>query len=98
LTSGGSSFTTGAGGGGVGLLGLGSSGAGGAANTGGNGGSGGTKGNDSSWIAASPGVTYGGGSGGTVYACQLGDGGVGAVRIIWPGTTRSFPSTNTGDL
>jgi hypothetical protein len=24
--------------------------------------------------------------------------GVGAVRIIWPGTTRSFPSTNTGDL
>jgi hypothetical protein len=25
-------------------------------------------------------------------------GAVGAVRIIWPGTTRSFPSTNTGDL
>jgi hypothetical protein len=25
-------------------------------------------------------------------------GGVGAVRIIWPGTTRQFPSTNTGDL
>jgi hypothetical protein len=25
-------------------------------------------------------------------------GGVGAVRIIWPGTTRSFPSTNTGNL
>jgi hypothetical protein len=24
--------------------------------------------------------------------------GVGAVRIIWPGTSRSFPSTNTGDL
>jgi hypothetical protein len=22
----------------------------------------------------------------------------GAVRIIWPGTTRQFPSTNTGDL
>jgi hypothetical protein len=22
----------------------------------------------------------------------------GAVRIIWPGNTRSFPSTNTGDL
>jgi hypothetical protein len=25
-------------------------------------------------------------------------GGRGAVRIIWPGTTRSFPSTNTGNL
>jgi hypothetical protein len=25
-------------------------------------------------------------------------GGAGAVRIIWPGTTRYFPSTNTGDL
>jgi hypothetical protein len=24
--------------------------------------------------------------------------GVGAVRIIWPGPTRSFPATNTGDL
>jgi hypothetical protein len=22
----------------------------------------------------------------------------GAVRVIWPGTSRSFPSTNTGDL
>jgi hypothetical protein len=25
-------------------------------------------------------------------------GGAGAVRIIWPGTTRSFPSTCTGNL
>jgi hypothetical protein len=25
-------------------------------------------------------------------------GGQGAVRIIWPGTSRSFPSTNTGNL
>jgi hypothetical protein len=24
--------------------------------------------------------------------------GGGAVRIIWPGTTRLFPSTNTGNL
>jgi hypothetical protein len=24
-------------------------------------------------------------------------GGVGAVRIIWPGTTRTFPSTCTAD-
>jgi hypothetical protein len=26
------------------------------------------------------------------------NGAVGAVRIIWPGTTRSFPSTCTGNL
>jgi hypothetical protein len=28
----------------------------------------------------------------------MGAGGGGAVRIIWPGTTRQFPSTNTGNL
>lgn len=39
------------------------------------------------------GVTYGGGGVNTGSAA-----GGGAVRIIWPGTTRSFPSTNTGDL
>jgi hypothetical protein len=27
-----------------------------------------------------------------------GGGANGAVRIIWPGNTRSFPSTNTGNL
>jgi hypothetical protein len=27
-----------------------------------------------------------------------GAGGSGAVRIMWPGTTRSYPSTNTGNL
>jgi hypothetical protein len=26
------------------------------------------------------------------------NGQVGAVRIIWPGDNRAFPSTNTGDL
>lgn len=36
---------------------------------------------------------YGGGGGGNGNC-----GGGGAVRIIWPGTTRSFPSTNTGNL
>jgi hypothetical protein len=38
------------------------------------------------------GGAYGGGRG------SGGSGAVGAVRIIWPGTTRSFPSTNTGDV
>jgi len=75
------------GGGGVGILGQGSNGAGG--NTGhdtGYGGSGGTSGSGAN------GGLYGGGNnwGGT--------GGGGAVRIIWPGNTRSFPSTNTGNL
>jgi hypothetical protein len=27
-----------------------------------------------------------------------GGGGVGAVRIIWPGDLRQFPSTNTADV
>jgi hypothetical protein len=44
------------------------------------------------------------GSGGVGYcngfsgARRGGDGAGGAVRIIWPGNTRSFPSTNTGNL
>ena len=42
-----------------------------------------------------PGGAYGGaGSGG----CPTGSGAIGAVRIIYPGTSRSFPSTNTGNL
>lgn len=36
------------------------------------------------------GAMYGGGNDGYGYS--------GAVRIIWPGTTRQFPSTNTGDM
>jgi hypothetical protein len=27
-----------------------------------------------------------------------GNGGNGVVRIIWPGTTRQFPSTNVGPM
>jgi hypothetical protein len=45
------------------------------------------------------GGAYGGGSGGSYAAsgcCTAGA--VGAVRIIWPGNTRSFPSTCTGNL
>jgi len=70
------------GGGGVGLLGQGTNGA-----VSGGGGSGGTSG------GAINGGVYGGGG----VASGL-NGASGAVRIIWPGTTRSFPSTCTGDL
>lgn len=78
-------------GGGVGLLGAGSNGAGGAANTAGSPGSGGC------------GSLYGGGGGGGfssspgASSCRTSGAG-GAVRIIWPGCSRSFPSTNTGNL
>jgi len=81
-------------GGGVGLLGEGSSGSGGAPNTGtliglrGGAGSGGSGGG-----ATGVGGNYGGGGGN-----RFGYGANGAVRIIWPGNTRSFPSTNTGNL
>lgn len=90
------------GGGGVGLLGQGANGVGGTyiasglTNSFGGGGSGGANG-----TRANPGVggAYGGGGGGGFQLNSSGGtGGVGAVRIIWPGTTRSFPSTNTGNL
>lgn len=87
------SSSGGRGGGGVGLLGQGSSGAGGTSGTRGGGGSGGTGGGTSV-----NGGAYGGG-GGTGSTPESGTaGGSGAIRIIWPGTTRQFPSTNTGDL
>ena len=93
---GGANTADGGQGGGTGILGEGSSGAGGAYGnyaSPGQGGSGGTAGNAGygNWSAAS--ANYGGG-------CGAGSGGAsrGAVRIIWPGATRSFPSTNTGDV
>jgi hypothetical protein len=81
-------------GGGVGILGQGASGAGGSYSSG----------SGLAGVAGSGGTSNlygGGGSGGPVQGTtyQLGQpGGRGAVRIIWPGTTRSFPSTNTGNL
>jgi len=79
----------GQGGGGVGLLGQGTSGAAGGCN----GGSGGTKGKGGNTGGSSCGGTYGGGVGG-----GGGSAAGGAVRIIWPGSSRQFPSTNTGDV
>jgi hypothetical protein len=79
----------------------------------GGGGSGGTSGTAASSATSAGGAAglYGGaggkGSGAYVYAAdppyttgiQIGaKGGDGAVRIIWPGDTRLFPSTNTGNL
>ena len=69
------------GGGGVGIKGEGVSGTGGGANTQGNPGSGGV------------GANYGGG----LDAGNNGTRGAGALRIIWPGNLRSFPSTRTAD-
>jgi hypothetical protein len=89
------------------LLGEGSNGTAGANTTSlfatpGGGGSSGTAGS-----ASGPGGVYGGGaaasgsyreSDGTETFTTGDTGGQGAVRIIYPGGTRSFPSTNTGDL
>jgi hypothetical protein len=89
------------GGGGVGLLGQGADGAGGYFTTPAGGGSGGGAGGVvASGAFSQPaedanGGAYGGAAG------NRGTGGIsggGAVRIIWPGTTRQFPSTNTGNL
>ncbi|NDD55675.1 hypothetical protein EBZ39_17720 [bacterium] len=89
----------------LGILGQGSNGAGGTSNssTGGAGGGGGSSGangqagqGNACRSINSTGGAYGGGGGG---GCgNFYSGGCGAVRIIWPGTTRSFPSTNTGNL
>ncbi len=87
------------GGGGVGLLGEGANGAGGAANGGaGTGGSGGTSGTASTSSTPGNGGNYGGAAGfvsticGDVYGTRTS-----ALRIIWPGCARSFPSTRTAD-
>lgn len=99
------------GGGGVGLLGSGTSGAGGVLSIsgtgpGGGGGSGGNNGGTSSSSVPGSGGIYGGGGGRgytefcyatcTVVYCGGGSGAGSAVRIVWPGSTRSFPSTDVG--
>ena len=90
------------GGGGVGLLGQGASGAGGSCGSsggsGGGGGSGGTAGDGSSGQNYGTGFAGGPYGGGSTYFASNGTQGSGAVRIIWPGASRSFPSTNTGNL
>jgi len=78
----------GRGGGGVGIYGKGSSGArGGPANCKYPGG-GGSGGNSGSGVT---GGNYGGGGAG-----MYGAGGAGVIRFVWPGNTRTFPSTDVG--
>ena len=94
---------TGGGGGGVGIFGQGSNGCGGSSGGsyggGGGGGSGGGNGTNTEINNAYPhagnGGLYGGGGGYASGGCQ-GKGGSGAVRIVWPGNTRTFPSTCVG--
>ena len=87
----------GGGGGGTGIYGQGANGAAGEyyGNLGGGGGSNGQGGG--SFNASSPnrGGEYGGGAG-NLYNNYVQSGG-GAVRIIWPGNLRQFPSTRTAD-
>ena len=89
-----SSGLGGSAGGGVGLFGQGSSGSGG-----GNGGSGGGQGGTPvSGQSGGIGGQYGGGGGGygSCGGGPGGAGGTGAVRIVWPGNIRTFPSTCVG--
>lgn len=96
----GTAHDRGYGGGGVGLMGQGSSGyyGNGTSNNGGSGGG-------ATVYNLAPANFGGGGYGGGYYVCGCcsgansgGNGAKGAVRIIWPGSSRSFPSTNTGSL
>jgi len=87
------------GGGGVGLNGQGTNGAGAVTSLVGTaqGGRGGSGGGNGGATGNSTGGNYGGGAGTNTYPyCTAKVGAGGAVRIIWPGTTRSFPSTNAG--
>jgi len=101
----------GGGGGGVGLFGQGTSGAGGSGGPGqssgqyifnwgaGGGGSGGSNGQPGGYYGGPPtgaGGNYGGGAGNSTNGCCVQSGGNGAVRIVWPGSTRQFPSTCVG--
>jgi hypothetical protein len=94
---GGSTFNPlgrGSSGGGVGVWGIGSNGLAGTPTTNATGGSGGSNGGNNN-IAGDQ-STYGGG--GSQGGASRGFPGRGAVRIVWPGQTRSFPSTNVGRI
>lgn len=86
-------------GGGTSVLGQGSNGA---AGTNGTGTVGGAGGGGTAGTYTGQGRLYGGGGGSMTLSSwnsnnQVAQGGPGAVRIIWPGTDRQFPSTRTAD-
>ena len=81
----------GGGGGGTGIFGQGANGGG--SGGGGSGGSAGTC--PGSYLGYGPGGAYGGGGGETPFTGRT-PGAGGAVRVMWPGSSRSFPSTNAG--
>lgn len=96
--------SNGGGGGGIGLFGRGSSGASACCiSQGGNAGSSGTNGsNGTSTSRSGSGGSYGGGGGGGAnrsggFLNSGGSGASGAVRIVWPGCSRTFPSTCVGN-
>lgn len=97
---GGDSDTAGAGGGvnvfGIGLDGVGGSGSAsnGASATGGSYGDGGVDNSSTSADSFLVVPVFGGGGGGDDNGTEAGVGGQGVVRVVWPGTSRSFPSTN----
>lgn len=82
------------GGGGTGIYGQGANGAAGAVFNGGGGGSGGGSGGNN----YGGGGLYGGGGSGSDNGGTGGAGANGVVRIIYPGNTRTFPSTNVGNF
>lgn len=100
-------FRQGGGGGGVGAHGEGISGTGGGQTApvnqegiAGTGGSGGTSGvNGETGFGGGHGGAYGAGGGGNnnTLSNPAGRGAPGAIRIIWPGRLRQFPSTRTAD-
>jgi hypothetical protein len=103
---GGGGAFNGGGGGGVGIYGQGSNGAGGQRSRycgnigGGGGGSGGSPGGckNSCYNRSGSAGNYGGGVGGRGATCcsPIPTPSTGAVRIIWPGSSRRYPSTSVG--
>jgi hypothetical protein len=95
----------GAGGGGVGIYGQGTNGTGGSSGNGGVGGSGGVRGTAATSVYCScagvyvgtlgSGGAFGGGGGGAGNpSASRGYPAAGVVRLVWPGNTRTFPTTN----
>lgn len=94
---GGNGGLAGGGGGGTGVVVLGATGTSRATNSGlgGTGGSSGASGGNGVCGSGGPGGAYGGGGGGAGANCDGGGcGGAGAVRIIYGGTGKSFPSNS----